>query len=271
MRNSIDENNKLINNNKQLLISLKSELSQINTDELNDKFTKLQRRVNELKTNIAVDRRSLKSDKEMLATIEDNYNQSINQTEPFSELIENNNRDIESKTVEKTDKLKERQKLALLKFMTDEDTVHKFVVSQFAKDINFYISKYLNAMGVNYMVSFDNDLTYTFTTPVGEMTYETFSSGEKMRLNIAISFAFRKLLMKYLNIDFNLLLIDEYMDSALDTLAISGIINLLNEIKLENSEYCIYIISHRSDILSELSTNSLIVKKLNGISSIETE
>ena len=125
-------------------------------------------------------------------------------------------------------------------------------------------------MGVNYTVVFDNNLTYSFMTQSGEMSYELFSSGEKMRLNIATSFAFRKLLFKYLNIDINLLVLDEYVDSALDRLAISGIINLLNEIKLENDFYNIYVISHRSEVLSEFGGNQLIVRKTNGISRIES-
>ena len=64
--------------------------------------------------------------------------------------------------------------------------------------------------------------------------------------------------------------LDEYVDSALDRLAISGIINLLNEIKLENDFYNIYVISHRSEVLSEFGGNQLIVRKTNGISRIES-
>jgi ABC-type dipeptide/oligopeptide/nickel transport system ATPase subunit len=126
-------------------------------------------------------------------------------------------------------------------------------------------------MGVGYSIVFNNDLSYTFMTPAGEVSYDTFSSGEKMRLNIAISFTFRKLLFKYLNIDVNVLILDEYVDSALDKLAIGGIINLLNEICSDNPLTNIYVVSHRNEIVMEINGSKIIVQKTNGISKIIEE
>lgn len=187
--------------------------------------------------------------------------------EAFTDMINSNLLTIEQKTTEKTNLIKNRQQLSILKFATDSDTVHKFVTSRFVNDINHYVSKYLNDMGVNYYCKFDNDFTYTFMTPGGEMTYENFSSGEKMRLNIAMSFAFRKLLMTYLNIDVNVIILDEYLDSNLDSLAISGITSLLTEIK-QNSFYNIFLISHRKEFLSGSIDNIMTVTKNGGISTI---
>lgn len=266
----IDENNAKIDELKSELLEIQSKKDDGNgIKELSSKLRNLQDEVNALNVEIRGYRNSIESNKYMLETIDSNY-KKVDEIEPFSDLIESDKKEIEEKSDKRDSLTKERQKLAIIKFMTDDEIIHKFVISQFAKDINLYISKYLSAMGVNYTVVFDNNLTYSFMTQSGEMSYELFSSGEKMRLNIATSFAFRKLLFKYLNIDINLLVLDEYVDSALDRLAISGIINLLNEIKLENDFYNIYVISHRSEVLSEFGGNQLIVRKTNGISHIES-
>lgn len=266
----IDENNAKIDKLKSELLEIQSKKDDGNgIKELSSKLRNLQDEVNALNVEIRGYRNSIESNKYMLETIDNNY-KKVDEIEPFSDLIESDKKEIEEKSDKRDSLTKERQKLAIIKFMTDDEIIHKFVISQFAKDINLYISKYLSAMGVNYTVVFDNNLTYSFMTQSGEMSYELFSSGEKMRLNIATSFAFRKLLFKYLNIDINLLVLDEYVDSALDRLAISGIINLLNEIKLENDFYNIYVISHRSEVLSEFGGNQLIVRKTNGISHIES-
>ena len=266
----IDENNAKIDELKSELLEIQSKKDDGNgIKELSSKLRNLQDEVNALNVEIRGYRNSIESNKYMLETIDNNY-KKVDEIEPFSDLIESDKKEIEEKSQKKDSLTKERQKLAIIKFMTDDEIIHKFVISQFAKDINLYISKFLSAMGVNYTVVFDNNLTYSFMTQSGEMSYELFSSGEKMRLNIATSFAFRKLLFKYLNIDINLLVLDEYVDSALDRLAISGIINLLNEIKLENDFYNIYVISHRSEVLSEFGGNQLIVRKTNGISRIES-
>lgn len=266
----IDENNAKIDELKSELLEIQSKKDDGNgIKELSSKLRNLQDEVNALNVEIRGYRNAIESNKYMLETIDNNY-KKVDEIEPFSDLIESDKKEIEEKSQKKDSLTKERQKLAIIKFMTDDEIIHKFVISQFAKDINLYISKFLSAMGVNYTVVFDNNLTYSFMTQSGEMSYELFSSGEKMRLNIATSFAFRKLLFKYLNIDINLLVLDEYVDSALDRLAISGIINLLNEIKLENDFYNIYVISHRSEVLSEFGGNQLIVRKTNGISRIES-
>lgn len=272
IQNTINENNEIIAKEKKELVEFQKSL-----DELNKTLAKIKAALDEQnpelqegfeamhKSSSAID-----SAKEMIKVIESNAN-SASKTEPFSEMISSAEKDLTDKQVEKDKNSRERQKLALVKFITSDDVIHKFVISQFAKDINLYIAKYLNVMGVNYTITFDNNLTYTFMTPAGEVAYDTFSSGEKMRLNIAISFAFRKLLFKYLNIDINMLVLDEYVDSALDKLAISGIINLLNEIKIESPNSNIYVISHRSEVLSEFGGSRLIIKKTNGISEIVSE
>lgn len=272
IRNSINENNEAIAKQKEELVELQKTLDQINQtiseiksdlDEQSPELRKVYEAMN--KTNASID-----SAKRLIQTIEANA-KSVSQQEPFTEMIETAQKDLTEKQSEKDSTARERQKLALVKFITSDDVIHKFVISQFAKDINLYLTRYLNVMGVGYTIVFDNDLSYTFMTPAGEVAYDTFSSGEKMRLNIAISLAFRKLLFKYLNIDINTLILDEYIDSALDKLAISGIINLLNEICLENPSTNIYVVSHRSEVLSEFGGSRLIVKKTNGISEIVVE
>ena len=269
---SIADNEEAIKKEKADLLDLQKK-----ADELKEKIAGLKKQLdectpelNEVSTAMHKTNASIESAQKLIQTIEAN-SKVVSQSEPFTEMIETTQKELTDKQNEKDSTARERQKLALVKFITSDDVIHKFVISQFAKDINLYVSKYLNVMGVNYTLIFDNDLSYTFMTPAGEVSYDTFSSGEKMRLNIAISFAFRKLLFKYLNIDINMLVLDEYVDSALDKLAISGIINLLNELKIESPNNNIYVISHRSEVLSEFGGSRLIIRKTNGISEIVVE
>lgn len=200
-----------------------------------------------------------------LQLLHDNATQA--ETEPFTDMLIANSSDIDAQHALKNAQIKQRQCLSILKYATDTDTVRTFVTSKFVQHINQYIAQYLSAMGVNYYCKFNNDLSYTFMSMGGEMSYANFSSGEQMRLNIAISFAFRKLLMLYLNIDVNVLILDEYLDSNLDTLAITGITSMLSDIK-QNPFYNIYLISHRKEFLSGNIDNVMTITKTNGISTI---
>ena len=269
---SIADNEEAIKKEKEALLELqkKGDGLKVKIAELKKAIDECNPELNEVSSDLHKTNASIESARKWIETIEANA-KVVSQQEPFSEMIETAQKDLDGKQNEKDSTSKERQKLALVKFITSDDVIHKFVISQFAKDINLFVAKYLNVMGVNYTLIFDNDLSYTFMTPAGEVSYDTFSSGEKMRLNIAISFAFRKLLFKYLNIDINMLVLDEYVDSALDKLAISGIINLLNELKIESPTNNIYVISHRSEVLSEFGGSRLIIRKTNGISEIVYE
>ncbi len=272
IKKSINENLEIIKNEKKELIKMQAELNN-SSEILEEARLAKEEHVKLLNNEFAVFTKiskTIESEKELVKTIENNA-ASANMTEPFSEMIANTEKDLKTKRDEKDDNTKERQKLAILKFMTSDDIIHKFVISQFARDINCYMSQYLNIMGVGYSIVFNNDLSYTFMTPAGEVSYDTFSSGEKMRLNIAISFTFRKLLFKYLNIDVNVLILDEYVDSALDKLAIGGIINLLNEICSDSPLTNIYVVSHRNEIVMEINGSKIIVQKTNGISKIIEE
>lgn len=233
--------------------------------EVNGTLATVTDEYNAITTQIAKLERELDSNVCRLQLIKDKHAEPA--TEAFSGMIDTNDKLLVDKHKYKTDSIKRRQQLSILKFATDADTIHKFVTSRFVNDINYYVSKYLNDMGVNYYCKFDNDFTYTFMTPGGEMTFDNFSSGEKMRLNIAMSFALRKLLMMYLNIDVNVIILDEYLDSSLDGLAISGITTLLTDIK-QNPFYNIYLISHRKEFLSGNIDTVMTVTKTDGISRV---
>jgi DNA repair exonuclease SbcCD ATPase subunit len=111
-------------------------------------------------------------------------------------------------------------------------------------------------------------MDYIFKTNGGTCEYDSFSSGERMRLNIAVSFAFRDFMATRSNIVSNILILDEYIDSNIDALAIEGIINILKEyIMIYNQN--IFVISHRKEIDNSIFTNIIQVQKQNNVSKIK--
>ena len=132
------------------------------------------------------------------------------------------------------------------------------------------ISQYLNRMGSKFTCVFDDNLFYTFHTESGETDYANFSSGEKMRLSISTSLAFRDFMANRSGINCNILVLDEYIDSNIDSLAINELINILKEFNIKNKQD-IYIVSHRSELSEELFTRMITIEKRDGISKIVIE
>ena len=81
-----------------------------------------------------------------------------------------------------------------------------------------------------------------------EFTYASFSEGQKMRLDLAILFSFRQLAKIKNSVNTNLLILDEIMDSSLDT---DGTDVLMNLIPTFDNNTNIFVISHKSDQLAE--------------------
>ena len=118
------------------------------------------------------------------------------------------------------------------------------IIKTFVPIINQLIAKYLAAL--DFFVEFTLDENFNekiLSRYRDEFTYENFSGGEKMRLNLAILFTWRAIAKLRSSIDVNLIVFDEILDSSLDNAGIADILNLITTMVDDN----ILIISHRED------------------------
>jgi len=92
---------------------------------------------------------------------------------------------------------------------------------------------YLTKLGAKYYVLFNDDMDYEFIPTSGTCEFGNFSAGERMRLMIATSFAFRDFMAIRNGLNSNVLFLDEYFDSAISPQCVESVINILNEYKTE--------------------------------------
>jgi DNA repair exonuclease SbcCD ATPase subunit len=247
---------------------------------LADKQAKLMEKLNELdsilekltdkQTAITNKLHLTKSEINSKNTIVSNLQQAVKKFQndnPYNNVLETTKSqisEIDEKISDLTDKLKY---LAYAETVVSQDTIRKFIVKDMLSLLNTRISYYLNKVGATYTCEFDENMDYTFITNSGEADYNNFSSGERMRLAIATSFAFRDFMATRSGITSNLLILDEYIDGNIDSLGINGIISILKEFLLLYGQK-IYVISHRSEVAEEIFNNKIIVEKTNGISEL---
>ena len=166
--------------------------------------------------------------------------------------------------------VKNKNILTFIEKIVGEDNVRRLVVADLIKMLNKQIQTYLVSMGADYTCMFDKDLNYTFITSNGETEYGSFSSGEKMRLSIAISFAFRDFIVNRSGINSNILILDEYIDGNLDDLAVTEIFKILREFNVLYNQN-VFVISHREAVKTNTFDNVISVDKTNGVSVITKE
>ena len=189
------------------------------------------------------------------------------ETNPYSALFDKTKIELDDENGKYESLTNQYKYLKYAESIVSQDTLRKFIIKDLIHLLNNKIKIYLSKLGANYNCVFDEDMNYTFNTDGGTCEYDSFSSGERMRLNIAASFAFRDFMATRSNLMSNILILDEYIDSNIDQLAIEGILGILKDFILLYDQN-IYVISHRKEIDNSVFDNIIQIVKTNNISKI---
>lgn len=154
----------------------------------------------------------------------------------------------------------------LIKALTKKDSfIRKALLHKNLTYLNTRLTIYLNELGLPHKVLFTNDMTALITIRGKSLEYGNLSSGQKSRLNLALSLSFRDVLQrKYGAI--NLFIFDEVLDDGLDAIGMQNALKMLKKLASDQG-LSVYIISHREDALEQFD-NKVIIEMTNGFSRI---
>jgi len=157
----------------------------------------------------------------------------------------------------------------LLKLLTSKDSfVRKKIIEQNLSYLNQRLTHYLDRIGLPHTVKFMNDLTVSIEELGRELDFDNLSRGERNRLILSMSWAFRDV-WESLYSPINLLFIDEMIDNGLDTQGVENALGLLKKMSRERHK-SIWLVSHRDELTSRVE-NILKVIKENGFTSYNTD
>ena len=140
------------------------------------------------------------------------------------------------------------------------------ILRQYIPIINKLINKYLAAM--DFFVQFEIDEQFNETIKSrfrDEFSYNSFSEGEKMRINLAVLFTWRAIAKMRNSAATNLLIMDEVFDSSLDS---NGTDEFLKIIQTLTADTNTFIISHKTDQLFDKFHNVIKFEKTKNFSRI---
>ena len=137
-----------------------------------------------------------------------------------------------------------------MRSILNEDGIRKYIFSHILPYFNQKINEYLKLFGSAYTIIFNEKLKETiYLTNKCKMSYHSFSGGEKKRIDLAIMLALMDIAKVQNSIDTNILVLDEIIDSAIDSSGVDDFINFLTRVFVrENEHKCVYVISHRPDL-----------------------
>jgi len=210
--------------------------------------------------------------KQNVAQLQEALDRSKTEIDPYQEQIDDLNETaiqvIDWDTVNNLTSLKDHQDF-MLKLLTNKDSfIRKKIIDQNLAYLNNRLTNYLDKLGLPHSVVFQNDLTVEITQLGQDLDFDNLSRGERNRLILGMSFAFRDVWESlYQNI--NLLFIDELIDSGMDTSGVENSLGILKKLGRERQKN-VYLISHKDELVGRV-THVLKVIKENGFTSYEND
>jgi DNA repair exonuclease SbcCD ATPase subunit len=139
------------------------------------------------------------------------------------------------------------------------------IIRQYIPVINKLANKYLASL--DFFVNFNLDESFKETIKSrhrDDFTYDSFSEGEKQRIDMALMLTWRAIAKLKNSSNTNLLILDEIFDSSLDANGTEELMKILDMLEGAN----LFVISHKGDILQDKFSNVIRFEKVNNFSRI---
>ncbi len=221
----------------RLLESLRSKVSELGKN--NVKITSLQKQIKEyqlyLEKDISADLSTANTD---LKLLEEKRNSLLENKFKLSDEILYN---------------------SVMAEMLRDTGIKTKIIKQYLPVINKLVNQYLQVL--DFFVHFDLNEEFRETIRSrhrDEFTYDSFSEGEKQRIDLALLFTWRQIAKMKNSVATNLLILDETFDSSLDH---EGVDNLLKILETLSNDTNIFVISHKGEILDGKFISKIEFKK----------
>jgi len=133
------------------------------------------------------------------------------------------------------------------------------IIKKYLPLINKQVNRYLQMMDFYINFHLDEEFGETIQSPVHDkFTYSSFSEGEKMRIDLALLFAWREVARFKNSANTNLLILDEVFDSSLDTVGTDEFTKIIRFVIQDSNTF---VISHKADMLDKFNNVIEFTKK----------
>ena len=210
--------------------------------------------------------------KNTVANLKQQLSSKQSEIDPYAEQIQEMEtqalEEISYDLINELSDIKEHQEF-LLKLLTNKDSfIRKRIIDQNLSYLNARLSQYLDRIGLPHTVKFNNDLTVSIEELGRELDFDNLSRGERNRLILSLSWAFRDV-WESQNQPINLLFIDEVIDTGMDSSGVENSLAILKKMSREGNR-SVWLVSHKDELAGRVN-NVLSVIKENGFTSYNTD
>ena len=207
-----------------------------------------------------------------LADLKNQLERLEKEADPYQEQID----ELSKKAIQKVDftNINELEDLGrhqdfLYKLLTAKDSfVRTRIIEQNLTYLNQRLAYYLGQVKLPHTVTFLSDLTVQIEELGRELDFDNLSRGERNRLILSLSWAFRDV-WESLYQQINLLFIDELVDAGMDTSGVESSMAVLKDMSRTQNKN-IFLISHKDELVSRVNSVLKVVKE-NGFTNYSND
>lgn len=243
-------------------------------DKMNEHFTEVEHRLNEISavqdTINDINQIMMNFNSEMTST--QNGIKELNQSlQEVPQTHETDDLDELNSTLDKNKErhevlLREKERYEIASSLLKDGGIKSKIIKQYVPIINKLMNKYLAAM--EFFVQFELDEQFNEKIKSrfrDEFTYDSFSEGEKMRIDLSLLFTWRAVAKLRNSVTTNLLIMDEVFDSSLDTTGTDEFLKLITQLTQDTN---VFVISHKGDQLFDKFHSNIRFEKVKNFSQI---
>jgi DNA repair exonuclease SbcCD ATPase subunit len=266
--------NEQIKNDKITEKSLKKSELQDGLSQLSEELQKTNNRITaivEINKNIVKHMNAVTEHNATIRAINEYISKQQKEIERLLDRKENiigDNSQLKELKEQLAELIKKKEELSIEKHYYDyaagllKDTgIKTRIIKQYLPIMNKLINKYLSAM--DFFVNFNINENFEETIKSrhrDDFSYDSFSEGQKMRIDLALLFAWRQIAKMKNSTNTNLLILDEVFDSSLDAVGTEEFLKLIHDMGNDTN---IFVISHKGDQLFD-KFRSVIKFELKG-------
>jgi len=162
--------------------------------------------------------------------------------------------------------VEDKHYLAIASTLLKDSGIKAKIIKHYLPIMNKLINKYLADMDFFCQFNLDENFGETIKSRHrDEFTYHSFSEGERLRIDLSLLLAWREIARLKNSVNCNLLILDEVFDSSLDAVGTEEFLKLLTSF---GSRANIFVISHKSDTMTDKFQNHIVFEKKNNFSRI---
>ena len=235
-------------------------------DRLNS-ISKIETQIQNVNFKISEYRAEIKMSKNALVAMKkelDNAQREVDEVDT-SKLLKLE-KDLAKKQQQRTELLEEREVLNVVRTILQDGGIKARIISQYIPVMNKLINKYLAAFDLFVDFQLDENFNEIIKSRFRDkFSYASFSEGEKLRITLSIMLSWRSVAKLRNSVSTNLLILDETLDGALDSVGIESLIDTLHSLNADDN---IFVISHRGDQFAEKFDTSITFQKVKNFSEI---